>query len=134
MKAIPSVRSSRRTPTIQVSSLGKFVSSEKEHLHHVDQDDRDHEVRAPAVQGANEPAERDLVIENLQAVPCFSRGRHIEEGEQNAGDQLEHEHRERGAAKDVSPACGLARDRVLHRLPDRRGELQGADRTSRPAS
>ena len=90
----------------------------------MDEDDRDHEIRAPAVQGANEPAERDLVIENLQAVPCFSRGGHIKEGEENAGDKLEHEHSERGAAKDVSPACGLARDRVLHRLPDRRGELK----------
>ena len=103
---------------------GEFVSSEKEDLHHVDQDDRDHEIRAPAVQSANEPAERDLVIENLQAVPCFSRGGHIKEREQNAGDKLEHEHRERGAAENVSPACGLARDRVLHGLPDRRGKLQ----------
>ena len=76
------------------------------------------------MQGANEPAERDLVIENLQAVPRFSRGGHIKEGEENAGDKLEHEHSERRAAKDVSPACGLPRDRVLHGLPDRRGELQ----------
>ena len=103
---------------------GEFVGSEKEDLHHVDQDDRDHEIRAPAVQGANEPAERDLVIENLQAVPCFGRGGHIKEGKQNAGDNLEQEHSERGAAKNVSPACGLARNRMLHRLPDRRGELQ----------
>ena len=28
----------------------KLVRSEKEDLHHVDQDDRDHEIRAPAVQ------------------------------------------------------------------------------------
>ena len=56
---------------------GKFVSSEKEDLHHVNEDDRDHEIRAPAVQGANEPAECDLVIENLQAIPRFSRGGHV---------------------------------------------------------
>ena len=38
----------------------EFVGSEEEDLHHVDQDDRDHEIRAPAVQSSNEPAERDL--------------------------------------------------------------------------
>jgi len=64
------------------------------------------------------------VIEYLQAIPCFSRGRHIKEGEENAGDKLEHEHSERGAAEDVSPTCGLTRHGVFHRLPDRRGELE----------
>ena len=76
------------------------------------------------MQGSNEPAERDFVIQNLQAIPCFSPRGHVDQSEENAGDELEYEHRERGAPKNVSPACGLARDRVLHSLPDRRGKLQ----------
>ena len=76
------------------------------------------------MQGANEPAECDLVIENLEAIPCFSRGGHVKEGEENAGDELEHKDCERGAAKYISPACRSARDRMLHRFSDRRGELK----------
>ena len=71
----------------------------------------------------NQPS-GDLVIENLQAVPRFSSGRHIGESQENAGDQLKYEHSECGAAKNVRPACGLARNRVLHGFPDRLGDLQ----------
>ena len=70
------------------------------------------------MQGSNEPAERE-VIQNLQAIPHFSPRRHVDESEENAGDELEYEHCERGAPKNVGPACGLARVRVLHDLPDR---------------
>ena len=51
---------------------GKLVGSEQEHLHHVDQDDRDHEVRAPAVQRSYKPTQSDAMIKGLQTVPCLS--------------------------------------------------------------
>ena len=44
-----------------------FVRAEEKDLHHVDEHDGDHEVRAPAVHGAQKPAERDVVVEELQA-------------------------------------------------------------------
>ena len=50
-----------------------FVRAEEEDLGHVDQDNRNHEIRAPAVQGPDEPPQSDLVIESLQAIPGFSR-------------------------------------------------------------
>jgi hypothetical protein len=68
------------------------------------------------MQSPNEPAERDLVVENLQAVPGFSRGGHVK-------DKLEQEHNERRAAKYVGPACALPRDLVLQCLPNRCGKL-----------
>src|SRR5216683_2258135 len=34
-----------------------FVGAEEEHLHHVNRDNREHEVRAPAMQSSNEPAD-----------------------------------------------------------------------------
>ena len=46
----------------------EFVGAEEEDLHHVDEDDGDHEVRAPAVQGAKKPAEGDLVVEECRLV------------------------------------------------------------------
>ena len=58
-----------------------LVGAEQEDLHHVDQDDGHHEIRAPAVQGSNEPSQGDVVIEDLQAVPGFPRGRHIDESQ-----------------------------------------------------
>ena len=84
-----------------------FVGAEEEDLSHVDQDNGDHEVRAPAMQGSNEPPERDVVIENLQAVPGLSRGGHVDQRKQNSGDDLKQENGERGAAEDVKPACGI---------------------------
>jgi hypothetical protein len=41
----------------------KFVSAEEKDLHHVDEHDGDHEVRTPAMQRAQIPAEGDVVVE-----------------------------------------------------------------------
>ena len=86
------------------------------------------------MQSANEPAERHLVIENLQTVPCLARGRHVKESQQNSSDNLEHEHRECGAAEDVSPARRLARDRMLHGLANRCRQAEGAASNQAPTS
>src|SRR5262249_6305791 len=51
-----------------------LVGPEQEDLHHVDEDDRDHEVRAPAVHGADEPSEGHVVVEGLQAAPGLPGG------------------------------------------------------------
>ena len=69
----------------------KFVGAEQKHLRHVDEDNGDHEVRSPAVQRAQEPAQRNLVIQNVEAVPRLARRRHIDQRQQNAGDDLQKE-------------------------------------------
>ena len=48
---------------------GILVRTEEEDLHHVDEDDRHHEVRAPAVQGANEPSGGDVVVQDVEDAP-----------------------------------------------------------------
>ena len=68
---------------------GKLVGAEEKDLRHVDEHDGDHEVGAPAVNGAQKPAERDVVVEELQAVPGFAGGGGVDEREQNAGDDLQ---------------------------------------------
>ena len=66
---------------------------------------RHHEIRAPAMQGANEPAQRDVVIQRLKAVPRLPRRRHVDQRQQNSGDQLQEEDRQRSAAEHIQPAC-----------------------------
>src|SRR3982074_1192339 len=73
----------------------------------MDQDNRNHEIRAPSVQGAYEPTQRNAVIEGLETVPRLSCRRHVDQREQYAGDNLKHETGERGAAENIEPACGL---------------------------
>ena len=90
----------------------------------MDQDYGDHEIRAPAVQGSNEPTKRDAVIESLEAVPRLSGRRHIDQRKQYAGDNLQHKTRERGAAEYVEPTCGLARNRMPGSFANRRTKLQ----------
>ena len=59
----------------------------------MDQYNRDHEIRTPAVQGSYEPAQSDSVIEGLKAAPGLSRGRHVDQRQQYARNKLEHEAR-----------------------------------------
>ncbi len=103
---------------------GKFVGAEEKHLRHVDEDDGDHEVRSPAVQRAQKPAERNLVIQNVEAVPRFARRRNVNQRQQNAGKDLQKEQREGGAAEDIPPACRVARHRVQSRFLHRPFKLQ----------
>src|SRR5882762_226077 len=79
----------------------------------MDQDNRDHKIRAPAMQGSYEPTQGDAMSEGLEAVPRLSRRRHVDQREQYAGINLEHETRERGAAENIEPTCSLTRNRVL---------------------
>src|SRR5262249_43923508 len=102
----------------------ELVRPEQEDLDHVDEDDGDHEVRAPTVEGANEPAGADLLVQGLEPVPRLPGGGDVLEGEQDPGHELEREHGHRRAAEDVEPTRGATRDRVLHRRLDRRAELE----------
>ena len=103
---------------------GKFVGPEQKHLRHVDEHDGDHEVRAPAVDRAKKPAQVKLLIQNVEAAPRLPCGRHVDDGEQNAGDDLQNEKCESGAAEHVPPACRVARHRVQRRFLDGRFELE----------
>ena len=76
------------------------------------------------MQGPDEPPQSDLVIESLQAVPRFSRGGDIYQRQKNPCDNLKQEHGQCGAAEDIKPACGITRDAVPGRFPDRFTNLQ----------
>ena len=75
---------------------------------------------------AQKPAQGDLMVENVQAVPRLGRRGNIDQRQQNAGDDLQQEQREGGAAEDVPPACGVARHLVQGRVLHRPFELQPA--------
>src|SRR5271154_1254466 len=90
----------------------------------MNQDDGDHEVGAPAVHGADEPAQSDLMIQGLQAAPCFAGRRYIDERQENSSDQLQKKYGESGAAKNIEPASRVARHGMLRCFANRRCQLQ----------
>ena len=73
---------------------------------------------------ADEPAERHLMIQSLQAAPCLAGRGHVNQRQQNSGDQLQNEDGERGAAKHVEPARRVARHGMFGGFANRRRELQ----------
>ena len=109
---------------IQVNSRGKFIGSEQRHLHHMDQHNGDHEVRSPAVYGAQEPAQGYAVVQVLQAVPGFAGRGNVDQRQHDAGEDLQDEDGKRGAAEDVEPARRGTRHPMLHRIADGRAQLQ----------
>jgi hypothetical protein len=64
------------------------------------------------------------VIENLETVPSLSRGRHVNQGKKNAGDDLKKKNGERGAAEDVKPTRGITGDRVPCRFANGGAKLE----------
>src|SRR5262249_14307783 len=108
----------------------------EEYLHHMQEQDADHEARSPEMHRTQEPAGGRVVIERLQAIPGASGRRDVGESEADAGDDLQQEQHERDAAEDVQPARGRARRAAPAHLADRSGQLQaavdpGADRAQR---
>ena len=74
--------------------------------------------------GANEPAKSDVVVQSLQAAPCFPAGGNVNKRKQNSCHDLQDEYGERRAAEDVPPAGRVSRDRMFGGFANRRGELQ----------
>ena len=74
--------------------------------------------------GAQKPAERDPMIQHLEGVPGLGAGRHVNQGEQNAGDDLDEKEDQRCAAKHVPPTRRLTRNRMLHYFAQRLDEIQ----------
>src|SRR5262249_14786186 len=68
---------------------------------------------APEMHGAQEQTERGLKVEIEQALICAVGGRHVDQRETDSRRDLQHEERQRRAAKDVPPARGAARDGML---------------------
>src|SRR6266566_6726338 len=102
----------------------EFVRAKQKYLRHVNQDDRQHEIRAPPVERPNKPSQGDLGVQNLQASPSLAGGRDIDEGEEDSREKLESEYSESRAAEDIKPTRCFTRHGVLHRLADQRAELK----------
>jgi len=76
------------------------------------------------MQAPNEPAKRDIMIEGLETVPSFTGGRHVNEREHDARNDLKKEHYEGSAAENIKPTCGFAWNGVLGGFADGRGKLE----------
>ena len=76
--------------------------------------------------GTQKPTQCEVVVECLKAVPGFGGRGHINEGQENAGDYLQDEYREGGAAENVPPAGARPRHAMERRLADNPAELQAS--------
>src|SRR5260370_24055047 len=90
----------------------------------MDEDNCHHEVRAPSMHCADEPAQSHIVIQSLQAAPCLACRWDVDEGQQNSGDELEKKDGERRAAKYVEPARRVARHWMFGNFANGIRELQ----------
>ena len=114
VKAMPSVRAAADAD--DPGQLARVLErAEEEHLHHVDEHQRDHEVGAPPVHRAQKPAERLLGVEDARGSVGLVGRRHVDERQADPGHDLQHEERERAAAEDVPPARRAARHAVRRR-------------------
>ena len=102
----------------------ELVGSEQEDLHHVNQNNRHHEIGAPSMHRTNEPAERHLMIQSLQAAPRLAGRGHVNQCQQNSGHKLEKEDGERRAAEHVEPARRVPRHGMFCGFANRRRKLQ----------
>ena len=65
------------------------------------------------MQGAEEPAKLDVVIEELDAAPRMTRGGCVNEREENAGDNLKAQN-DGGGATEYIPPTGGAGGNFMH--------------------
>ena len=64
------------------------------------------------------------MIQRLKTIPCLTCRRDINQGKQDAGNNLEHETCECGASENIEPAGGVARNRVRGGFANRCSKLQ----------
>ena len=74
-----------------IRSYYAAIGLQEERAEHVDHRRADHQVRAPRVNGADEPAERHLRHDELNALVGLRRRRSIVEQQQDAREDLNHE-------------------------------------------
>src|SRR5262249_55673727 len=89
-----------------------LVRAEQEHLRHVHSHDGHHEIGAPVMQRAQEPAQGLLIVQVLQTGIRLVGRRDVDEGQTDAGHDLNEKTEERPAAEDIKPTAGAGRYRV----------------------
>jgi hypothetical protein len=75
----------------------------------MDEYDGDHEVRSPSMHRAQEPAERELVVQLVEARPRFASRWDVHQRQQDTRHELQHQQRHGSTAKDVPPTCCISR-------------------------
>ena len=102
----------------------EFICSPEKDLGHVDENNGDHEVGTPAVDRAQEPSQRNVVVEELQTLPRIGGRGRVDQCEQDSRNDLQAEENGRAAAEDIPPTRGIDRDRMLGRLDRRFAESE----------
>src|SRR5208283_2557257 len=96
-----------------------LVGAPEEYLRHVKKHDDHHAIRAPVMQGAQEPSEFLLVVQDFKGVIGFGGGRNVDERQQDPSDDLDRKAEQSHAPENVKPACAALRNwMAAGRFPD----------------
>ncbi len=76
--------------------------------------------------GPQKPAQGNVVVEKLQAVPGLAGRGDVDQREQNAGDDLQAKQHGRGAAENIPPACAAGGYGMLRGFDDGLGQSEAA--------
>ena len=104
-----------------VQFAGKFVGAGQKNLRHVQADHQDHGRRAVVMEAAQKMSERRLIADEVKRRIGFAGRGDVSKGQRNAGDHLNHEGAQRGAAEDIPP-FGVRRHEMPRRLADHFGK------------
>jgi hypothetical protein len=110
---------------------GVLVRAEEEHAAHVQEHQDDEDARAPAVHAAHEPAPCDVVRDVLDRLPGLVRVGDVVHRQDDAGDQLHEERRQRRGAERLQPrevGRHLAEQEVLDAADEAGALLEPVDR------
>ena len=73
---------------------------------------------------ADKPAESYIVVQRLQAAPRLPSRGNVDERQENSGDELQQEDRQRRAAEYVEPTCRVSRHWMLRSFANGSRQLQ----------
>src|SRR5918995_1049157 len=77
--------------------------------------DSDHEVRAPVMQGPEQPAQRLLIVQKYETGPSVMRRWRIDERQTDPGHNLDEKTEQGATAKHIEPTMRTGR----HGVPSR---------------
>ena len=78
------------------------------------------------MQCADEPTESYVVVERLQAAPCFRSRWHVDHGQQNPRNNLQNEDCQRGTPEYIKPARCISWNGMLRGFANGTRQLQAA--------
>ena len=109
-KPMPSVTRRRKTPIIHVNSRGNLYAPKRKTCAIWISTMAIMKFEPQPCRARMNHPRAIVVIESLQTVPRLARGGYVDQRQKNSCNNLQQEDSQRGAAENIKPTCGVARD------------------------